>query len=51
MDAWIFLLMTMVSCGALVLIVFRFLKKQSDKEVTKLRTELHKQRQEFFFTK
>ena len=48
MDAWIFLLMTTVSCGALVLIVFRFLKKQTDKEVTTLRKELHKQRQEFF---
>lgn len=29
-------------------IVFLFLKKQSDKELTLLRTELHKQRQEFF---
>ena len=48
MDAWIFLLMTTVSCGALVLIVFRFIKKQTDKDVTKLRTELHKQRQGFF---
>jgi len=48
MDAWIFLLMTIVSCGTLVLIVFRFLKKQTDRDVIKFRTELHKQRQEFF---
>ena len=48
MEVWIFLFITLVSCGALVLIVFRFLKKQTDKEVIKLRSELHKQRQEFF---
>ena len=48
MDAWVFLLITIVSCGGLVLIVFRFLKLQTSKDVTKLRTELHKQRQEFF---
>ena len=48
MEVWIFLFITLVSFGALVLIVFRFLKKQTDKEVIKLRSELHKQRQEFF---
>jgi len=48
MEVWIFLFITLVSLGALVLIVFRFLKKQTDKEVIKLRSELHKQRQEFF---
>ena len=48
MEVWIFLFITLVSCGALVLIVFRFLKKQTDKEVIKLRSELHKQRQDFF---
>tara|TARA_Y100000589_G_C26920181_1_gene534029 strand:- start:82 stop:603 length:522 start_codon:yes stop_codon:yes gene_type:complete len=48
MEVWIFLFITLISCGALVLIVFRFLKKQTDKEVIKLRSELHKQRQEFF---
>ena len=48
MEVWIFLFITLISCGAIVLIVFRFLKKQTDKEVIKLRSELHKQRQEFF---
>ena len=48
MEVWIFLFITLMSFGALVLIVFRFLKKQTDKEVIKLRSELHKQRQEFF---
>lgn len=48
MDTWVFLLTTIISCGGLVLIVFRFLKLQTSKDVIKLRAELHKQRQEFF---
>ena len=41
-------MITIISFGGLILIVFRFLKMQTSKNVTKLKTELHKQRQEFF---
>ncbi|MDA9206923.1 hypothetical protein N9O41_01160 [Crocinitomicaceae bacterium] len=44
----IFLLITVVSCSSLVALVYLFLKNQGDKDVIKLRTELHKQRQDFF---
>ena len=44
----ILFLITVVSCSSLVIIVYLFLKKQGDKEIVKLRTELHKQRQDFF---
>ena len=44
----ILFLITVVSCSSLVIIVYLFLKKQGDKEIIKLRTELHKQRQDFF---
>ncbi|MDG1351105.1 MAG: hypothetical protein P8P80_08430 [Crocinitomicaceae bacterium] len=48
MSTLIFFLITVVSCSSLVALVYLFLKKQGDKDVIKLRTELHKQRQEFF---
>lgn len=48
MSTLIFLLITVVSCSSLVALVYLFLKKQGDKDVIKLRTELHKQRQDFF---
>ena len=48
METWIFLLITTVSCGSLVLIVYRFLNKQNEKDVLSLKKELHMQRQEFF---
>ena len=48
METWIFLLITTVSCGYLVLIVYRFLNKQNEKDVLSLKKELHMQRQEFF---
>mgnify|MGYP006104879395 FL=1 len=48
METWIFLLITTVSCGSLVLIVYRFLNKQNEKDVLGLKKELHMQRQEFF---
>ncbi len=37
-----------VTCGTLVLLVFRFLKKQTSRDVLKLQNELRKSRQEFF---
>ena len=48
MKTLIFLSIMLITCGSIVLIVFRFLKKQSSREVVKLRAELRKQRQEFF---
>lgn len=48
MSTLIFLLITVVSCSSLVALVYLFLKKQGDKDIIKLRTELHKQRQDFF---
>ena len=48
MKALIFLSLILITCGSIVLIVFRFLKKQNSREVLNLRLELRKQRQEFF---
>ena len=48
MKPILFILIILITCGSLVLIVFRFLKKQNSREVLKLNTELRKQRQEFF---
>ena len=48
MKPILFILIILITCGSLVLIVFRFLKKQNSCEVLKLNTELRKQRQEFF---
>jgi len=48
MKAIIFLSLILITCGSIVLIVFRFLKKQTSREVLNLRSELRKQRQEFF---
>lgn len=48
MKALIFLSLILITCGSIVLIVFRFLKKQNSREVLNLNLELRKQRQEFF---
>ena len=40
--------MILITCGSIVLIVFRFLKKQTSREVLNISSELKKQRQEFF---
>ena len=48
MKALLFLFVILITCGSIVLIVFRFLKKQNSREVLNLKLELRKQRQEFF---
>jgi len=48
MNPIIYLILVAVTCGAIVLIVFRFIKNQSSKDTLKLHTELKKSRQEFF---
>lgn len=48
MKALIFLSLIVITCGSIVLIVFRFLKKQTSREVLNLRSELRQQRQQFF---
>ena len=48
MNPIVFFVLIAVTCGSIVLIVFRFLKKESSKEVLKLSAELRKSRQEFF---
>ena len=48
MKALLFLFVILITCGSIVLIVFRFLKKQNSSEVLNLKLELLKQRQEFF---
>ena len=47
MKALLFLFVILITCGSIVLIVFRFLKKQNSREVLNLKLELRKQRQEF----
>ena len=48
MKALLFLFVILITCGSIVLIVFRFLKKQNSREILNLKLELRKQRQEFF---
>lgn len=48
MNPIVFLVLIAVTCGSIVLIVFRFLKKESSIQILNLRSELRKSRQEFF---